>query len=303
MRVFITGATGYIGNAAAKAFRAKGHTVYGLVRSEEAAQVLSQDEIWPILGDMNNPSSYEHILDEVEVVVHCAVDTSEKAVELDYKTIETVLNKYSHTSLSKAFIYTSGVWIYGSTGQKIVDEASPLNPLDLVKWRSKHEERVLSAATQNLRTAILRPGCVYGGVGGLMNIFFNSTLNGEVRVIESGKNNWSMVHVKDLAYAYVAAAEKEINRLILNVTQDTPVTVHDIASAIAQAASVPIKSISQDEASRFFGPLVQGLMCDQHVANTRIKRLLGWQIHHAPFIDEVDLYYNAWKAAQKVKEF
>lgn len=305
MRVFVTGASGYVGESVAKAFREKGHTVYGLVRSKESANLLSINEIWPVVGDMNNPESYSKVLNEVEVVVHCAVDTSEKAVELDAKTVDTVLNAFSQSQLSKAFIYTSGVWVYGSSNGKILDEASPVNPLEIVKWRPVQEEKVLKATSPNLRTVIMRPGCVYGKVGGLTNIFFTSSLNGTVTRIGEGSNRWPMIHVKDLAYAYVAAAEKELSHIILNVTDDSNLSVREMTDAIARATGMPgkINSISSEEALKQFGPLAQGLMIDLHVNNARIKRLLGWQIHHAPFINEVDVYCNAWKVSQHVDEF
>ena len=305
MRIFVTGASGYIGHAVAKAFRAKGHVVYGLVRSDDDARLLSLDEIWPIMGDLNNPDSYRGILNEVEVVVHCAMELSKNTVEVDAKTVDTILGVLSSSPLSKAFIYTSGVWVYGSTNHKPADEASPLNPIDIAKWRPAHESKVLKAASPELRTVVMRPGCVYGSVGGLTNIFFTSTQNGAVSIVGDGSNRWAMIHVQDLAYAYVAAAEKELSNVILNVVDDSNYTVKEMAEAVARSAGVSDKvvSLSEEEAESQFGPIAQGLALDQIVSNARIKRLLGWQIHHLPFINEVDSYYHAWEAAQEVQVF
>jgi nucleoside-diphosphate-sugar epimerase len=305
MRVFVTGASGYIGNVVARTFREKGHTVYGLVRSQENADLLSLNEIWPVFGELEKLESYAKILEEVEVVVHCAFDATEKGVERDLTFIDAVLNTYSKSSLSHAFIYTSGVWVYGSTGYKTVDEASPLNPIDIVKWRPEHEQKILKATSPYLRTVVMRPGCVYGSVGGLTNFFFTSTQNGAVSMVGNGRNRWTMVHVQDLAHAYVSAAEKEVTGVILNVTDDTNPTVQDLAEAVARSAGKPgqIHSLSSEEAEKQFGSLVQGLTIDQEVNNARIKRLLHWQIHHASFIHDVDIYYNAWKATQQIHEF
>jgi nucleoside-diphosphate-sugar epimerase len=305
MRVFVTGASGYVGHSVARAFRSRGHVVYGLVRSDDDAQLLSLHEIWPVMGDLNNPESYGKILAEVEVVVHCAMDASEKREELDAKTIEAVLGAFASSSLPKAFIYTSGVWVYGSTGLQIVDEASQLNPIDLVKWRPAHEEKVLKGSSASLRTVVLRPGCVYGGVGGLTNLFFTSVHDGSVSIIGEGSNRLAMIHVEDLAHAYVGAAEKELSQVVLNVVDDSGFTLREMAEAIAHSAGIPgkVTSFSAEEADKHFGPVAQGLSIDQAVSNSRIKRLLGWQIHHLPFIHEMDLYYNAWEAAQEVKEF
>ena len=179
MRVFITGASGYIGHSVAKAFRAKGHTVYGLVRSQDNANHLLTHEIWPIMGEMDNPESYRPILEEVEVAVHCAFDYSPKGIENDEKVIDTILSVFSQNPYPRSLIYTSGVWVYGSRGTQVVDESMPLNPLEIVKWRPNHEEKVLNAATQTLRPVVIRPGCVYGGAGGMMKDIFSSAQNGD----------------------------------------------------------------------------------------------------------------------------
>ncbi|WP_068470427.1 NAD-dependent epimerase/dehydratase family protein [Candidatus Protochlamydia phocaeensis] len=305
MRVFVTGASGYIGNAVAKAFRNKGHHVFGMVRSEKDAHLLSLDEIWPVIGDLDKLESYQKALEECEVAVHCAFDWEEKGVERDAKLIDNVLATFSKSSLPHAFLYTSGIWIYGSRGNQVVDESTPVNPIEIAKWRPIHEEKVLKAAAANFKTVILRPGCVYGNVGGLTNLIFTSTQNGMIKMIGEGRNRWPMVHVQDLALAYVAAAEKEANGLILNVANDTSVTVKELAEAVARSAGIEgkIKSLTPEEAHQQFGDMVQGLSIDLQVSNSRVKRLLGWQVHHPSFINDVDIYYNAWKTTQVADEF
>lgn len=305
MRVFVTGASGYIGHAVARAFRDKGHTVYGLVRTKENADLLSLDEIWPIIGEMEKPETYEQALNEIEVVVHCAFENSDQAVQRERTFLDHVLKKFSQGDLSHTFIYTSGVWVYGPTGHKVVDESNTLNPIDLVKWRPEHEQLVLKTTSSILKTVVIRPGCVYGGVGGLTNLFFTSTQNGSVTIVGDGRNRWAMIHVRDLAAAYVRAAEKEISNVVLNVVDDASPTVLGLAEAIAISAGVQgkIHSISQEEGEKLFGPVVQGLLLDQQVNNARVKRLLGWHIHHPAFVKDVDLYYHAWKTAQSMSEF
>lgn len=304
MRIFVTGATGYIGQEVARAFRAKGHIVYGLVRSKESAHKLSLNEIYPVIGDMHNPESFIPILDKVEVVVHCAFDNTDKT-DLEAKTIDTILSILTKSSTPKAFLYTSGIWVYGNTNSQVVDESSPLNPIDIIKWRPEQEQKILSMASPTFRPVILRPGIVYGKVGGLMNLIYSSLQNGSVTLIGEGLNRWSMIHVQDLAYAYVAVAEHELSHVILNVTNESYVTVKEIVEAIAKCAGVPgkIQTISEEEATKLYGPLTQGLTLDQQVDNSRLKRLVGWQIHHAPFINEAEIYFNAWKASQEAEMF
>jgi len=301
MRIFVTGASGYVGHGVAKAFRAKGHRVYGLVRSEEKAAALRLEEIIPVIGNLENPDSYRSILNEIEVAVHCAFDFStDKGVEKDAKTIDTILKAFSESSLPRTFIYTSGVWVYGSRGYEMVDEAIILKPLEIVKWRPGHEEKVLKATSLKLRTVIMRPGFVYGCSGGLTDTLFASTSDGEVTIVGEGHNRWPMVHLKDLAHAYVSAAEKEVTGVIFNVVDDSTATLREMAEAIARESGLngKIKSLSLQEARRKFGSLADGFAIDLTVNNSRIKRLLGWQIHHAPFNYEIDIYFTAWRASQ-----
>lgn len=306
MRIFITGASGYIGQAVAKAFRSKGHTVYGLVRSEKDAHLLSLNEIWPILGDMEQPNTYKQVLNEVEVAVHCAFDfSSDKGVEHDATTIDMILQTFAPSPFNRVFIYTSGVWVYGSKGHQIADEAMSLNPLELVKWRPIHEEKVLTANSNKLRTIVIRAGHVYGGVGGLTNILFNSTQNGSVIIAGEGHNRWPMVHLQDLAHAYVSAAENELADGILNVVDDSTTTLREIAEEISRAANLEgkVHVLSIEEAKKQIGLLMEGFAIDLIVNNSRVKRLLEWKIHHSPFIYEVDLYYKAWQITQQIEEF
>src|SRR6266702_2157757 len=116
MQVFVTGATGYIGFAVAAALRRAGHRVWGLARSEAKARRLTQHEIDPVIGDLADPNTYLEVASDCAVLVHTAFD------------------------------FTSGAWVYGDTGDRMVDETTPPNPTRLVAWRPAHEQLVLQAA-------------------------------------------------------------------------------------------------------------------------------------------------------------
>lgn len=297
MRIFITGASGYIGNAVAKAFRRKGHQVAGLVRSNADAQALLAEEISPVIGDMEHPLSYSGAIRHAEVLIHCAVDSASNTIGKDETVIEHFINCAEQGTFTKTFIYTSGIWVYGNTQTDFVDETATLNPLNISKWRPFHEERILNATSHLLRTAVIRPGVVYGRSGGLTNYWFSSIQDGQLDIAGSGQNFWSMVHVDDLAEAYVLAAEKEVEGIILNVTDDLPTKIQGIADALTQVLRprAEIRYLAKDEAEAKFGPLAEGLLADQRISNERIKRLLQWKPYHTPFVHDIRRYYEAWK--------
>ncbi len=300
MNVFVTGSTGYIGGAVAAAFRRAGHRVFGLARSSEKARVLAREEIVPVLGDLSAPDSYSAVARGCDILVHCARDRSGDTVARDRTAIESLLAAARDASAPRAMLYTSGVWVYGDTGGRTVDETTPLAPLDVVRWRLEQEQRVLAATSPQLRTLVLRPGCVYGKAGGLTAPWFASALEGEIEMAGDGTNRWSTVHVGDLAEAYVLAAERAPGGEALNINDGTNPQVGEMVAAIAAAAGVPgrIRSLDPDEAAERFGPAAEGLAVHQKVSNARAVAALGWHPRHTSFASEADLYLAAYRAHQ-----
>src|SRR6266550_6901879 len=170
MQVFVTGATGYIGFAVATALRRHGHRVFGLARSDAKAARLTRHEIEPVIGDLAEPKTYAGVAAHCSVLIHTAFDYSADGVAKNKLTIDTLLDAAGRGAQPKTLIFTSGAWVYGDTGDRMVDETTPLNPIKLVAWRPAHEQLVLRAG--GVRGLVIRPGCVYGGAGGLTAPWF-----------------------------------------------------------------------------------------------------------------------------------
>ena len=113
MKVFVTGATGYIGFNAAKKFRSNGHTVYGLTRSETKKDKLYVEEIIPVIGNMSDKDSFLPVAGECDLIIHAAVEYSDKTVELD-KNVVNAITSINNTGNKKTLIYKSGCWVYGN---------------------------------------------------------------------------------------------------------------------------------------------------------------------------------------------
>jgi len=297
MKIFVTGATGYLGGAAAQALRRAGHEVFGLCRSQESARALACDEIRPVRGDLTQPEGWLESAAACSVLVHAAADAVRGVVEPDAAALAALLSLAARGPRPKQLVYTSGVWVHGHTGAAPADETTPLAPARLVAWRPGHEQRVLQA--RELLGLVLRPGCVYGRRGGLTGAWFAQAERGEpVSVVGDGRNRWAMVHVDDLADAYVRAVESGLGGEVFEITDRSRSTVVEMAAAAARVAGREgaVRHVPLEQAREAMGEVADCLALDQHVEARKAVRRLGWQPRHGGFLDGVETYFEAWRA-------
>src|SRR5262245_2505642 len=163
MKIFLTGATGYVGSSILEASLRAGHNVTALVRDPEKAEHVTLRGGRPIVGELGKPAAFLAAAEESDVIVHAAHDRSKQAVDVDRRAIETLLGaagKRVDAGRAAAFIYTSGVWVLGDTDGQ-ANEDAPVNPTPLVAWRPAHEALVQSLSRGGqIRIAIVRPGIV-----------------------------------------------------------------------------------------------------------------------------------------------
>jgi nucleoside-diphosphate-sugar epimerase len=298
MKVFITGATGFIGFPVALAFRRAGHDVFGLARTDAKAALLARNEIHPVRGTLQETASWLPAAGACSVLVHAAADMKADTFAVDRSTVEALLSVRKRGASQKTMIYTSGVWLYGDTGDAMVDESAPLNPLFLVARRAETERLVVSAA--GVRGISVRPGCVYGYSGSMTGMWFAGASSGKLEIVGDGHNRWAMVHADDLADAYVRMAESGLSSEVFNVTDRSRYPVRRMVTAAARAAGFngEIRYVPVEEARKAMGAFADALAVDQHVDSRKAVRMLGWQPKHGGFADEVDTYYASWKASQ-----
>jgi nucleoside-diphosphate-sugar epimerase len=218
---------------------------------------------------------------------------------VDKAAVEALLAASRGGPQPKTFVYTSGVWVHGATGSRLEDEASVLDPTPAVAWRPAVEQLVLKAPGVN--ALVLRPGCVYGKGGGLTGMWFGGAVKDKaVKAVGDGTNRWAMVHVDDLADAYLRAVESGLGGLAFDIVDRSRATVREMAEAAARAAGVPgkVDFIPLADAKKSMGAFAEALALDQHIDARRAVRLLGWQPKHGGFADGAETYFAAWRAAQ-----
>jgi nucleoside-diphosphate-sugar epimerase len=302
MRIFLTGASGYLGSAVLDAFVRSGHQVTGLVRnSEKAAEVASRGGT-PISGDLNVPASYRRAADGHDVIIHAGFD-SVRGAETDRVAIETLIDaaRAGDAARPRLLVYTSGIWVLGSTRAPAAEDA-PLHPAANVAFRPAHEQMVLSAAGAGLRTAVIRPGIVFGGSRGIVGDIFRDAANGLIRVVGTGENRWPTIYDRDLADLYVKLALGGDASGIFHATDETDERVNDIVEAIAAHAPKrpDVRRVPLKEAQAKMGSYALALALDQVVRSPR-ARALGWQPAVRSIAGNAARLFDQWRAGSKAR--
>ncbi|MEN6527443.1 MAG: NAD-dependent epimerase/dehydratase family protein [Candidatus Polarisedimenticolia bacterium] len=300
MNVFVTGAAGFVGSAVAAAFARAGHDVRGLTRNPAKRALLAAMEVEAVVGSMQSPASYRDVAARCEVLVHAAIEYGPESWSLDRKTIETLLGT-ARPGAPRLVVYTSGVWVHGESRGRTMDETTPIAPPPFVARRAEHEALVRGADDgRGLRTLVVRPGCVYGGAGGLTAAWFDGALKGgAARIVGHGENHWAMVHRDDLARVYVLAAESWLGGETIDVVDGAETTVLDCARAASEAVGAGGRTVATDldEALRAMGPIAECLALDQRIDGSKVRGLLGWTPRHRGFAAGAARYARSFRAA------
>jgi nucleoside-diphosphate-sugar epimerase len=274
MRIFLTGGTGYIGSAVLDALVRGGHRIDALVRNREKAAEVQARGAHAILGNLAQPASYVDAAAAADGVVHAGFDFAGGAADVDAIVLDTLLGLPDKPG--RFLLYTSGVWVLGGSTTPM-DETVPLNPIQHVAWRPAHERRVLGASASGLRTAVIRPGIVYGGSRGIVGDLFKDAANGLVRVIGTGENHWPLVYDRDLGDLYLRIVNQPDASGLFHANDERDEQVNELVNAIVGhvAISPSVRRVPIEEARKKMGTYADALMLDQIVRSPR-ARALGW---------------------------
>jgi nucleoside-diphosphate-sugar epimerase len=280
MRIFLSGATGYVGAAALGAFVRHGHTVMALVRQPGRAERLGSSGVTAVVGDIAKPDSYVAVARTCDVLVHAALDRSSRGPVVDGTAVAALLDvarDRRREGLPASLIYTSSTWVLGDQPDAAAEDAA-LRPTPFAAWRLAQEQALLTdAKVGGVRAAIVRPGIVYGGADGLVGELLKNAANGLIRVVGDGRNRWPCIYDRDLADLYARLAEHPEAEGIFHATDHGDERVLDIVSAIADHVRVrpEIRHVPLPEARAKLGPYADALALDQVVRSPR-ARALGW---------------------------
>jgi nucleoside-diphosphate-sugar epimerase len=297
-KIFVTGASGYLGSAIAARFARAGHSVHGLTRRAEAAEALAAAGVNPVIGDLADPASYLGRLQNCDVAVHAVVDYDD-APGRDQMALDAYRTAARDGRVRK-LLYTSGVWVYGPTDGEVADENRPTHPLSLVKWRVAHEDAALDLANDEVETIVFRPAMVYGESRGTIGAWFREAL--ERRTVTypgDGLQRWGVVHRHDVADAYVLGLEHGKAGERYNLSDENHHTVRELAEAVARAANATAQPRRASEVVEKLGAFGEALLATVLVTSAKARRELGWAPGHPAFVREADALLREFQASSE----
>ncbi len=279
MRVFVTGATGFIGSAIVQELIDAGHQVLGLTRSDAGAQSLIAAGAEVHRGDLENLESLRSGAADADAVIHTAFnhDFSKFVAncEADRQVIEALGDALAGSG--SLLIVTSGTGMANSgPGLPATEDDPPVS--SKVVPRAASEEAAASVAARGVRVAVVRLPQVHDTVKqGLVTYAIQvAREKGVSAYVGDGLNRWPAAHRLDTARLYRLALEKAGAGARYHAVAEEGVPVRDIAEAIGRGLKVPVVSLTAEKAAGHFGWLAAFAGWDIPASSAQTREKLGW---------------------------
>jgi nucleoside-diphosphate-sugar epimerase len=298
VRVFVTGATGFIGSAVVSELIDAGHEVVGLARSDGAAIALQAAGAAVHRGALDDLEGLHAAAASADGVIHTAYihDFSRMAhaAETDLHAIEAVGAALEGTG--RPLVVTTGTALI-KPGQVASEEDRP-DSSSAAHPRLRAEDIAVALAQRGVRTSVVRPGASVHGEGdhGFVPVLIDIARAKNVSAyIGDGSNRWPAVHRLDAARLYRLALEKAPAGSVFHAVADEGVSTRVIAEIIGGHLDVPTVSVDHDQAAEHFGWMAAFFAIDAPASSALTQEQLGWQPTHPGLIADLDAghYFRA----------
>jgi nucleoside-diphosphate-sugar epimerase len=277
MRIFVTGATGFVGTAVVRELIDAGHSVLGLARSDAGAASLITAGANVHRGSLEDLESLRSGAAAADGVIHTAFihdfNNYGPAAEADQRAIETLGGALAGSD--RPLIVTSGSLLVQRKGA-LATEEDESNP----NFLRKSEEAALALAARGVRASVLRlPPSVHGNGdhGFVPHLISIAREKGVSAFIGDGLNHWPAVHRIDAARLYRLMLEKRPAGARYHAVADEGVPTREIAEAIGRGLNVPVVSKSSEEAANHFGWIGRFFGIDGPASSALTRKRMGWR--------------------------
>lgn len=279
MRVFVTGATGFVGSATVSELISAGHEVIGLSRSDAGAETLIRAGATVARGDVTDLQRLREAASGAEAIIHTAFNHDASAdvrqqSENDRRAIATLGAALPRNA---PLIITSGTGLVQSTTGGPVTETDPHAPSSVFP-RAASEEAAEALIEQGRNVIVIRLPQVHDThrQGRILRHIQLAKQHGSVAYIGDGTNRLPAAHVTDVARLYRLALENGQWGARYHAVTQQGVTLRAIAEVLGSQMGLPIRSLTPHQAPAYFGPLLQLAQLDLPASGAQTQQRLGW---------------------------